>query len=104
MGEEELSLKLVNCLLMGKIMANNADTIRWHSRGCRLRHLIILCCLPQLMFGKKILLHAFSVSRLPYNALVGGVFSIRREHFQMVNGYSNLYWGWGAEDDDMYNR
>ena len=42
--------------------------------------------------------------RLPYLQLVGGVFSIRREHFQKVNGYSNLYWGWGAEDDDMYLR
>ncbi|KAI5702976.1 hypothetical protein M8J75_006268 [Diaphorina citri] len=38
---------------------------------------------------------------LPYNNLVGGVFIIRTEHFLRVNGYSNLYWGWGGEDDDM---
>ncbi|BES87522.1 Galactosyl_T_2 [Nesidiocoris tenuis] len=38
---------------------------------------------------------------LPYHELAGGVFAIRTEHFLKVNGYSNLYWGWGAEDDDM---
>ncbi|KAF8778218.1 Beta-1 like protein [Argiope bruennichi] len=41
---------------------------------------------------------------LPYTLLVGGVFSIRLEHFLAVNGYSNLYWGWGGEDDDMAYR
>ncbi|XP_073978981.1 beta-1,4-N-acetylgalactosaminyltransferase bre-4-like isoform X2 [Rhodnius prolixus] len=39
--------------------------------------------------------------RLPYRVLVGGVFAIRTDHFLRVNGYSNLYWGWGGEDDDM---
>ena len=41
---------------------------------------------------------------LPYYSLVGGVLAIRQEHFRLVNGYSNLYWGWGAEDDDFYLR
>lgn len=41
---------------------------------------------------------------LPYSMLVGGVFAIRVEHFLTVNGYSNLYWGWGGEDDDMAYR
>ncbi|XP_014280366.1 beta-1,4-N-acetylgalactosaminyltransferase bre-4 isoform X2 [Halyomorpha halys] len=42
--------------------------------------------------------------RLPYRQLVGGVFSIRTDHFLRVNGYSNLFWGWGGEDDDMGYR
>ena len=42
--------------------------------------------------------------RLAYPELVGGVLNMRTEHFQRVNGYSNLYWGWGAEDDDMAYR
>ncbi|KAL5010140.1 hypothetical protein ScPMuIL_012445 [Solemya velum] len=42
--------------------------------------------------------------RLWYDLLVGGVLNMRSEHFQIVNGYSNMYWGWGAEDDDMAYR
>ena len=41
---------------------------------------------------------------LPYAALVGGALAMRREHFLLVNGYSTNYWGWGGEDDDMYER
>ena len=46
----------------------------------------------------------FVFRRLLYGTLVGGVLGMRRRHFQKVNGYSNMYWGWGGEDDDMYKR
>ncbi|CAF0905588.1 unnamed protein product [Brachionus calyciflorus] len=39
-----------------------------------------------------------------YPILVGGVLIFRLENFIKINGYSNRFWGWGAEDDDMYNR
>ncbi|XP_062566610.1 beta-1,4-galactosyltransferase 6-like [Saccostrea cucullata] len=39
-----------------------------------------------------------------YGWLVGGVLGFRPETFRKVNGYSNMFWGWGGEDDDMYNR
>ncbi|CAF1071402.1 unnamed protein product [Adineta steineri] len=42
--------------------------------------------------------------KLTYEELIGGVLNIRSDHFLTVNGYSNLYWGWGAEDDDLYYR
>ena len=25
-------------------------------------------------------------------------------HYRILNGFSNQFWGWGGEDDDMYNR
>lgn len=27
-----------------------------------------------------------------------------QKHMDDVNGFSNLYWGWGGEDDDLYMR
>lgn len=41
---------------------------------------------------------------LPYRDLVGGVFKMNVKSFLKVNGYSNLFWGWGGEDDDMAVR
>ncbi|CAL4078665.1 unnamed protein product, partial [Meganyctiphanes norvegica] len=42
--------------------------------------------------------------KLPYFLLVGGVLSVQGQHFFLLNGYSNMYWGWGGEDDDMGYR
>ncbi|VDI41407.1 beta-1,4-galactosyltransferase 1 [Mytilus galloprovincialis] len=42
--------------------------------------------------------------RLPYTAIFGGVSSLTKEQFQKVNGFPNRYFGWGGEDDDMWNR
>ncbi|KAK8380698.1 hypothetical protein O3P69_007966 [Scylla paramamosain] len=42
--------------------------------------------------------------KLPYFLLVGGVLSVRGDQFLRLNGYSNMYWGWGGEDDDMGYR
>jgi N-terminal domain of galactosyltransferase len=45
-----------------------------------------------------------SCRRLPYEGLFGGVSAMSHQHFVKVNGFSNLFWGWGGEDDDMANR
>ncbi|KAK8742505.1 hypothetical protein OTU49_001921 [Cherax quadricarinatus] len=42
--------------------------------------------------------------RLPYNDIFGGVSAMTVEQFRKVNGFSNKFWGWGGEDDDMSNR
>lgn len=39
-----------------------------------------------------------------YKTIVGGVLAVRPHHMFLTNGFSNTYWGWGGEDDDMYNR
>ena len=41
---------------------------------------------------------------LMYESLFGGVSALSRRHFELVNGYSNQFWGWGGEDDDMWSR
>lgn len=43
-------------------------------------------------------------SRLRYSGYFGGVTALSREQFFKVNGFSNNYWGWGGEDDDLRLR
>ena len=45
-----------------------------------------------------------SVIRLQYWDLVGGALALTPEQVVKTNGYSNVYWGWGGEDDDMFLR
>ncbi|CAG9529615.1 unnamed protein product, partial [Cercopithifilaria johnstoni] len=42
--------------------------------------------------------------QLWYKEIVGGVLAISMHDYRTVNGYSNMYWGWGGEDDDMGKR
>jgi len=42
--------------------------------------------------------------KMPYDEYFGGVTVFSADAFQRTNGYSNEYWGWGAEDDDMLKR
>lgn len=35
---------------------------------------------------------------------VGGAFMLQIDQYKKINGYSNKYFGWGQEDDDMYER
>jgi predicted glycosyltransferase involved in capsule biosynthesis len=42
--------------------------------------------------------------KLPYDKYFGGVTLFDKESFLKINGYANEYWGWGAEDDDVFAR
>ena len=45
----------------------------------------------------------FASSVMYYN-YAGGVIAMNHENIFRVNGYSNVYWGWGNEDDDFSAR
>lgn len=47
----------------------------------------------------------FSVpARLPYHEFFGGVSGLTVKQFKKINGFPNAFWGWGGEDDDLWNR
>ncbi|XP_007487263.1 beta-1,4-galactosyltransferase 6 isoform X3 [Monodelphis domestica] len=41
---------------------------------------------------------------LPYNEFFGGVSGLTVDQFKKINGFPNAFWGWGGEDDDLWNR
>ena len=51
---------------------------------------------------------AQAVDRFDYNLFMyeytGGVSAMKREQYESINGFSNLYMGWGCEDEDLYVR
>ena len=42
--------------------------------------------------------------RLTYPNYVGGIIAMQPDTFINIGGFSNSFWGWGGEDDDMANR
>ena len=47
---------------------------------------------------------SLSFCRRPYDNYFGGVTAISSEQFEQINGFSNIFWGWGSEDDDFLER
>ncbi len=34
----------------------------------------------------------------------GGIVAFNKDSFKKINGYPNNFWGWGGEDDELFNR
>ena len=45
-----------------------------------------------------------ATSDLPFESYFGGMTLFPVELFEKINGFSNKYWGWGFEDDDLRYR
>ncbi len=42
--------------------------------------------------------------RLQYQKYFGGVTTLSRNQYKKINGFANLFYGWGGEDDDLSHR
>ncbi len=51
-------------------------------------------------YGKQRVVREYEKS--PYDLLIGGVLVIKPKVYIRINGFSNEYWNWGAEDDGIY--
>lgn len=45
-----------------------------------------------------------ATNNLPFESYFGGITLFPSQMFKKMNGFSNLYWGWGFEDDDLRYR
>ena len=72
---------------------------------CLIKRVYFFCVVYLLISAKifKPMLFCFDF-RVPYKEIFGGVSALTPYQFEAVNGYSNEYWGWGGEDDDLYQR
>ncbi|XP_018655333.1 putative beta-1,4-galactosyltransferase [Schistosoma mansoni] len=64
---------------------------------------------PQQVFGSFYtkcvhIIYVIIVKRLIYERFFGGVVTFTRDQYLKINGFSNLYEGWGGEDDDLLLR
>ena len=48
-----------------------------------------------------ILLH---LSRLPYDSIFGGATILNDEQMRRIHGFTNVFFGWGGEDDNIALR
>ena len=45
-----------------------------------------------------------ATDNIPFESYFGGMTLFPTDVFEKINGFSNLYWGWGFEDDDLRYR
>jgi hypothetical protein len=42
--------------------------------------------------------------KIPYDHYFGGIVNLHQQHWAVINGMGNQFRGWGAEDDELYQR
>ena len=89
--------KLINC---GFALANhNADYVVFHD----VDYLPIWADYSFTPQPTRLIWHGL-VLREDYEKFFGAVVGISCEHLRLINGFSNNYWHWGAEDMDLNMR
>jgi hypothetical protein len=87
---------------------DGCDYIAWHDVDM-LAYTKHMDTLPDYSYPKDNPIHiATKLSKyqygLGYDQYFGGVVLFTKEHVERTNGYSNEYWDWGQEDDDLFWR
>ena len=69
---------------------------------CYFNPLFLSCLfhLISIVFHQTAIMHF----RLPYDSYVGGAIALTEENMEKINGFSNVFFGWGGEDDDIGMR
>ena len=62
----------------------------------------VLKCILYLYFHDYYYYNYFS--SLPFATIFGGCGAFKCKDFEEINGMSNLFFGWGGEDNDLYQR
>ena len=84
---------------------DGCDYIAWHDVDMLTHDLV----LPDYSYPEKNPIHiATKLSKynygIGYDQYFGGVVLFTKEQVDKTNGYSNEYWDWGQEDDDLFWR
>ncbi|BFZ14000.1 hypothetical protein BsWGS_17039 [Bradybaena similaris] len=61
-------------------------------------------CLYRCGDNPRHFISSINSNGLPYDTYFGGVVGMKSDQYLRINGYSNLYFGWGGEDDDLFLR
>jgi len=85
---------------------DGCDYIAWHDVDM-LSYTKHMDTLPDYSYPEENPIHiATKLSKysygLGYDQYFGGVVLFTKEHVERTNGYSNEYWDWGQEDDDLF--
>ncbi|XP_039265411.2 beta-1,4-galactosyltransferase 2-like [Styela clava] len=92
--------------MVGKVNGKPFDCFIFHDVDLLAEYDTLLYRCP----GGSAAIHmATTIDKFDYHPMccgitVGGVLGMTEEQFRNVNGYSNEYWGWGGEDDDINGR